>query len=663
MLESTCPELYSSIPALRLELSPQLAAFGAELSRRFQALAERLAHECQCPIPPPEAVPAPWLKPHTYRILVGGVLRAEGSAYPGRLLAVGDLSGLKGKPDLDPVRALPAYWIDRRLRGSAELQGASLSEPTEMVLRHVERTLRQVLTERAHLGKVFGQVARLMARNSNLVQRATRRVGKDVLLASLACLESEGVNCPDLPALLDRVASAAPLRCNLVECTEWMRSRLRASISADNVRQGVLECVTLHPELQQWLWCRAAQGKLSVADAPVRRILTALRQQRAPVTLLTVPTLRPRLAALLRPYLEGLKVLKTDELEPGTRLSVQANPGLVGAERWQLPWLLFRLGGARRRGLREQLEDDARLTRQSGPIEQAPEHAPPESTAPTRLTGCQTAAIFLLECPTWLMREVLSLLPARDIQRLSQEMSRMGRQSMLYRDQVLDGFPGLGPESSDPRIVTAHLRRLLSGTATGPVRELALCLLSLGPSYTEVARRFYTGLPTDVAELVRAEVAELRGQPGLNLQPALNRFARFYRGEREPFEAHSGPVLRDWLHAAVLSDPAGMARALLTTWYGPGLANYRHWAASDPGRAARWLLRWWASAPDGSFEPTEQARAAFQTLGPEVAQMLESYLTGEIWTDLNQGRADSDWAAAAALWLAAGSHASCRARN
>ncbi len=663
MLESTCPELFSSIPALRLELSPQLSAFGAELTRRFVALAERLAHECRCPVPAPEAVTASWLKPNSYRILVGGVLKATGTAYPGRLLAVGVLAGLKGKPDLDPIRALPGTWIDRRLKGSAESRGALLCEPTEMVLRHVERTLRQVLNERAHWGKVFTQVARLMARNSNLVQRATRRVGKEVLLTSLAALENEGVTCPDLPALLDRVASAAPLRCTALECAEWMRSRLRASISSDYVRQGVLECVTLEPALQQWLICRSMKGPLSVADAPVRKLLATLRAQEPPAVLLTVPFLRPRLAGLLRPYLEGLQVLKTDELEPGTRLSVKANPAL-GTARWQLPWLLLRQGAAGRKMMREQLDDYARLARQTGPIELAPEPAPEApAPAPLRLTGPQTAAVFLLECPTWLLREVLSRLHAREIHRLAQEMSRMGRQSLLYRDQVLEGFPGLGPEQSDPGAITGHLRRLLSGAATGPMRELATALMALGPSYSEVARRVYAELPPDACELLRAEVAELRGLSNLVPEPTLTRFARFYRGERPRFGALSGPILKDWLHAAVLSDPAGMARALLTTWYGPTLSSYRHWAANDPGRAARWLLRWWAQGPDGTFDPAEQARAAFQCLGHEVAQMLQSYLTQETWADLTQGPAEEDWVQAASLWLASGGRASCQARN
>lgn len=662
MLESTCPELYSSIPALRLELSPQLAAFGPELAHRFVGLAERLAHECQCPVPAPEAVTAAWLKPNSYRILVGGVPRAVGSAYPGRLLAVGELAGLKGKPDLDPIRALPACWIDRRLKTSAEMRGVLLSDPTELVLLHVERTLRQILIERAQWGRVFTHVARLFARNSSLVQRATRRVGKDVLLASLATLESEGVTCPDLPALLDRVASAAPLRCTVLECAEWMRSRLRASITNDYVRQGVLECVTMEPALQQWLWCRAMQGRLSVEDAPVRSILTTLRQLPGPGTLLTLPFLRPRLAALLRPYLESLRVLKTDELEPGTRLSVKANL-VLGPARWQLPWQLFRQGAMRRKLLREQLDDYGRLARQTGPIEEAPEPAPAQAPAPLRLTGGQTAAVFLLECPTWLLREVLSRLHAREIHRLAQEMSRMGRQSLLFRDQVLEGFPGLCHENSDPGVITAHLRRLLSGAATGPVRELALCLLALGPGYADVARRVYSELPPESAELLRAEVAELRGTSQLTFEPTLTRFAIFYRGERPRFGALSGPVLKDWLHAAVLSDPAGMARALLTTWYAPTLSSYRHWAASDPGRAARWLLRWWEGAPDGAFDPTEQARAAFQCLGGEVAQMLRAYLTEETWADLTQGPAEDDWVAAASLWLASGGRASCQARN
>lgn len=664
MLESTCPELFSSIPALRLELSPQLAAFGADLARRFEALAQRLAHECQAPVPPPEAVEATWLKPNTYRILAGGALRAVGTAYPGRLLAVGDLRGLKGIADLDPIRALPAAWIDRRQRASAERRGALLSEPADLVLRHVERTLRQVLNERVHMNRVFHQVARLANRNPNLVQRATRRVGREVLLVSLASLESEAIVCRDLAPLLDRVASAAPLRCTALECVEWLRSRLRSQISSEYAQQGVLECVTLEPELQQWLWCRAWQGRLSLLDSPVRRILACLREQGRPVTLLVLPYLRPILSALLRPYLDGLRVLKTDELEPGTQLSVLASVPL-GARRWQLPWQLWRQGKLRRKVLREQLDDYARLSRAgTGPDPVVRPEAPePEVAVPLRLSGSQTAAVFLLECPTWLLREVLTRLPAREVHRLAQEMSRMGRQSLLYRDQVLEGFPGLNADHSDPVAITAHLRRLLTGSVAGPVRELAICLLALGTGYGPVARKVFARLPAETAELVRAEVAELRGHQNLSFLPSLNRFAAFYRGDRAHLGVLSGPVVKEWLHAAVLRDPAGMARALLTTWLTPTLDAYRHWAAADPVRTARWLLRWWQQGPTGALEPICQARAALQCLDAEVAHMLSAYLSQETWEDLTRGPADEDWVSSASLWLASGTRAFSQARN
>ncbi len=662
MLESTCPEIFSSIPALRLELSPQLAAFGADLARRFEALADRLAHECQAPVPAPEAVQAAWLKPNTYRILAGGGLRAVGTAYPGRLLAVGDLRGLKGIADLDPIRALPAAWIDRRQRPSAERRGALLSEPADLVLRHVERILRQVLNERVAMSRVFHQVARLASRNPNLVQRATRRVGREVLLVSLASLESEAIVCKDLAPLLDRVASAAPLRCTALECIEWLRSRLRSQISSEYVQQGVLECVTLEPELQQWLWCRAWQGRLSLLDPPVRKILACLRAQGRPVTLLVLPYLRPVLSALLRPYLDGLRVLKTDELEPGTQLSVLASLRL-GIRRWQIPWLLWRQGKLRRKALREQLEDYAHLSRSSSrPVPRA-ETPEPEMAVPLRLSGAQTAAVFLLECPTWLLREVLTRLPAREVHRLAQEMSRMGRQSLLYRDQVLESFPGLNADNSDPVAITAHLRRLLTGSVAGPVRELAICLLALGPTYGPVARKVFARLPTETAELVRAEVAELRGQQNQAILPSLNRFAAFYRGERAHLGVLTGPVVKDWLHSAVVRDPAGMARALLTTWLTPTLDAYRHWAAADPSRTARWLLRWWQHGPTGAPEPIGQARAALQCLDAEVAHMLSAYLSQETWEDLTRGPADEDWLSSASLWLASGTRAFSQARN
>ncbi|MCE7872867.1 hypothetical protein DYH09_21140, partial [bacterium CPR1] len=208
-----------------------------------------------------------------------------------------------------------------------------------------------------------------------------------------------------------------------------------------------------------------------------------------------------------------------------------------------------------------------------------------------------------------------------------------------------------------------HLRRLLTGSVTGPVRELAISLLALGTGYGPVARRVFARLPAETAELIRAEVAELRGLQNLSFLPSLNRFASFYRGERAHLGVLSGPVVKDWLHAAVLRDPAGMARALLTTWLTPTLDAYRHWAAADPVRTARWLLRWWQQGPTGAQEPIGQARAALQCLDAEVAHTLSAYLSQETWKELTSGPAVEDWVPSASLWLASGTRAFSQARN
>lgn len=645
--------------AIRVELGRALAAETDALCRSAEGLCRRLEAEFGPVLVPPVFLEAPWLRSHEYRILYGYAEETGGRAYPGRLQALGEadrLKGLAGQRDTEPLFGLPCVWIPRREASVAQAIGVRVAELAEVITGHLELAMRQHLARQSARERVEEQLSEVERCHPTLLARVSRRVGRDQLHLVLHRLAGDGVPLGDLRFVLERMA-AHPCRSTTPDgCAERLRVDLREAVCQPLARHGKLACITLHPDYQAWLYTWQRQGADRRAGEPwlnhlarsLHEALQALERTGEKPALLCIPSVRPLLARALGLSLPELRVLKTAELDPALQIMDRLRIAPPGWRMQASRWLGFMmLGGDDRRLLKAELEDYERcLRRRTLPARPSlPE--PPAKTRRTtalpgegrrqQLTPIQKAAVLLLECPTWVLREVLSRLAPAEVSRLGREMARMGRQSPALREQVLRELPGGAKGALELGQLMAHLKGLLEAESRPEtaLSELGLCLSLLpDPAYHAVAGRVFAWLRLDAAEDLRSELAVLRSaSTPVRAARAVERLRRFYRGGVHPLSLYGDEQLGRELQRAVLRNPERMARSLERLWLRPEnylLEEFRDWCEAHPARAARWLVRWVACWTPPQGDPEACARQALEALPAELAAEVKRHLAPEL---------------------------------
>jgi hypothetical protein len=644
---------------LRVELGQGLATRIQDLQAEVEALGNRLLTDFPAPLVPPAFVAAPWLRAHEFGIALGDRQVSAGRAWPGRVRATGPsrmLKGLVGIRDADPFFGDPCTWLSPPEAPLARAAGLDLTGPAQVIAEHLERVWRVVLQEQAALQRVEDLLGELAQSHPALVSRAGRRIGREALRQILGNLAGEGLSRSVLRGVLESLATQALGAGGVEDLTERLRVEVGDWLCRPVTRRETLPCLTLAPDLQAWLFTwvarganpRRGEGWLSHLARRLREDLAELESGGSTPALLVLPSLRPTLARVLRPALPRLRVLKTSEVNPTLQIldlaRIRIPDWRMQASRWMGSALL---GGALRHRLKSELEDyDRCLQRRALSVlhrtqarsrrtarKARPSH-PPELTV---LTPLQKAAVLMLECPTWVLRELISKLNPSEINRLGREMIRMGPHCRVFRDQVLQELPGGARGALELGQLLSHLRGLLQEAARPEtvLSEVALCLSLLPePLRGPVAGRVLTWLREETAAALRSELDALRAEADPHRAAcALRRFVEFRRGGLHAPGVCGQQQLSADLQRATRANPREMACALERLWLCPEEhlpESFVAWCEENPHRAAHWLVRWARYWQPPGPDPELQVQVVLRTLPEELAGMVREHLTADL---------------------------------
>jgi hypothetical protein len=653
------PRPYPRPETLRVELGQGLATKVQDLQTEVEALANRLLTESPTSLIPPTFVAAPWLRAHEFGIAFGNGQFSSGRARPGRIRAMGPPSLLKnlvGIRDADPFFGDPCTWLSPPEVPLAQAMGLDLAGPAQVIAEHLERVWRVALQDQAALQRVEDLLGELAYNHPALVSRAEHRLGHQPLRRILGNLAGEGLSRPVLRGVLESLATQTLSAGGVEELTERLRVEIGDWLCRPVARRETLPCLTLDPALQAWLFTwmargadpRRGEGWLSHLARCLREDLAQLESGGPRPALLVLPSLRPTLARVLKPALPRLRVLKTSEVSPTLQVldlaRIRIPDWRMQASRWMGSALL---GGALRHQLKSELEDYEfclqRRVISMLPRKQAysrrtarkvrPSH-PPKSTV---LTPLQKAAVLMLECPTWVLREMISKLKPSETNRLGREMIRMGPHCRVFRDQVLQELPGGARGALELGQLLSHLRGLLEEAARPEtvLSELALCLSLLPvPLRGPVAGRVLIWLREEAAASLRSELAALRVEADPHRAAcALRRFVEFRRGGLHTPSACGRQHLAAELQQATRANPREIACALERLWLCPEEhlpENFVAWCAENPHRAAHWLVRWARYWQPPGPDPELQVQVVLQTLPEELSRMVREHLPPDL---------------------------------
>ena len=340
------------VEPLELILAPDLVPLvdgpGADLLDRVRALRRTVAADLGVVMPPVRTRDSVTLPRSTYAINVNGVELTRGTAPPGMLLAIGDgLDGLPGTPAREPVFGLSGRWLPVEMGSQAELLGATVVDPSSLIITHLSEAVRQ------HASRLVGReevaaATRTLARTHPVVVEdltpALLSLGE--IQRVLHALLDEGVSIRDLVRIYEALSLAAKGGTDPDRLVDAARAALAPAITSRLASDGRLDVLTIEPRLQQTLLesVRPTDGGAQLvldpglAEALIHQISAQFRDQAArgcsPV-LICAAGIRTPLRRLVQLSVPALPVLSYTELAAS---SVTVNPiGVIDDARNLVP--------------------------------------------------------------------------------------------------------------------------------------------------------------------------------------------------------------------------------------------------------------------------------------------------------------------------------------
>ncbi len=299
------------------------AGRGGELLRRIAALRKQIAGELGVIVPPIHIRDDLRLPPGGYRVLLSGVLLAEGNVHVHRLLALDPTGtatrGLPGDATTEPTFGLPAKWILPSERSRAETAGCTVVDATAVIATHLAELVRRVAHEL--LGRREAQALLDVTGKTDgkvIEELIPHLMSTGDVIKVLRNLLREGVSIRDLRTILEALADHAGAVKHPDELTELVRQRLARRITRGNLAaDGVLRPLVLDPRAESLFreqHPRNARALSRLTDDLAANARDLTRNDDPPV-LVVAPDVRRAVAGVAARHIPGLAVMSYREVD------------------------------------------------------------------------------------------------------------------------------------------------------------------------------------------------------------------------------------------------------------------------------------------------------------------------------------------------------------
>jgi len=336
-----------AMDTLRLELGYGLLQLikpsdAPGLPDQVKALRRQLAQELGFLMPPVRIQDNLQLPANTYVVRMKETETARGEVRPGMLMVMdprGQPIQLPGEATKEPTFGLDAAWVARQLKETAQAQGLTIVEPATVVTTHLTEIVKDNLADLLS----FALTQQLLSELDEPYQRllgdlVPQRLTTGVIQRVLQGLLAERVSIRDLPLVLEALSDIAGTTTSTTVMIEYVRGRLARQISRDVTSDGgYIPIVTLSPEWEQAFHdalvdpSSGGDRHLAMAPSDLQRFVADVRERfeqqaqkgELPV-LVTTPTLRPYVRAMIERFRPATIVLSQNEIHPKARIRTLA---------------------------------------------------------------------------------------------------------------------------------------------------------------------------------------------------------------------------------------------------------------------------------------------------------------------------------------------------
>ncbi|WP_375451431.1 flagellar biosynthesis protein FlhA [uncultured Devosia sp.] len=331
------------IDELKLELGYGLLSLVKEdengsdrLTEQIKALRRQLAGELGFVMPPVRILDNMQLEPNDYKVRIKEVEAGHGQIWANQLMVMDPMGGqitLPGHHTTEPTFGLPATWIETALRDEAELRGLSIIDPSTVISTHLTEVLKANVADLLSYANVQSLLTGLPKDQQKLVEDIVPGlISVSGIQRVLQALLNERISIRDLSTILEGVAEVAGAGRSTQMIAEHVRSRLSRQLCAANLGpDGNLPLLTLSPTWERdFAEAMVGDGDnrhLAMAPSRLQQFIVGVQQgfERAaqlgelPV-LITSPSIRPHVRAIIERFRPQTVVMSQNEVHPRIRL-------------------------------------------------------------------------------------------------------------------------------------------------------------------------------------------------------------------------------------------------------------------------------------------------------------------------------------------------------
>ncbi len=331
------------IDELKLELGYGLLSLVKEdangtdrLTEQIKALRRQLALELGFLMPSVRIMDNIQLKPNDYYIKIKEVEAGKGVVYPEQLMVMDPAGGqitLPGTHTTEPTFGLPATWIEKALRDEAEVNGYTIIDASTVISTHLTEVLKANVAELLSYANVQKLLAKLNSDEQKLVEDLVpQQISVSAIQRVLQTLLNERISIRDLSTILEGIAEVAGAGLNPAAIAEHVRSRLsRQLCAASAAPDGTLPLLTLSPQWERdfhdAMVGEGEQRHLAMAPSKLQEFIAAVQNAfenaaqagELPV-LITSPSIRPHVRAIIERFRPQTVVMSQNEVHPRARL-------------------------------------------------------------------------------------------------------------------------------------------------------------------------------------------------------------------------------------------------------------------------------------------------------------------------------------------------------
>ena len=335
------PQAVLAMDEIRIELGFGLLPLlndvqGRRLTDQIKALRKTLAQDLGFVTPPVRILDNVQLAPDRYCIRVREMDAGEGRLKLDSLLTM-DPSGrgvaIPGEAVKEPAFGLDATWIAEADREEAAFRGYTVVDPATVLTTHLTEIIKEHMPELLTFAETKKLIKDLPKDTQSLLDDvAPSHISWAGVQRVLQNLLRERVSIRDLGAIAEAIAEAAPASHDLVQITEHVRAKLARQLCAQHrAHDGALPILTLSPNWEQ-TFAEALVGdkgerQLALAPSKLHQFVADVRAafERAAMAgetpiLLTSPTIRPYLRALIERFRPLTTVMSQNEIHTKVKL-------------------------------------------------------------------------------------------------------------------------------------------------------------------------------------------------------------------------------------------------------------------------------------------------------------------------------------------------------